>query len=133
MDDLNVLASITQTAAAAFAPFISAAHPAFFGLESYSQFERPVSLHRVFEQAEYIKWNALRQQEDVRFVGLTLPHVLMRLPYEDDTIRPDMFRFREDVEGPDTSKSLWGNAAYAFARWWFARSSIRAGWRKSAA
>ena len=38
----------------------------------------------------------------------------MRLPYEDDGSRVDGFRFREEVAGPDRSKYLWGNAAYAF-------------------
>jgi type VI secretion system protein ImpD len=127
VDDLNVLSSLTQVAAAAFAPFITAADPALFGLESYSQFDRPTSLHRVFEQAEYIKWNALRQMEDSRFVGLTLPRVLMRLPHEDDTTRSDMFRFREDVEGPDTRKYLWGNAAFAFGAV-VIRAFVDSGW-----
>jgi len=50
-----------------------------------------------------------------RFVGMTLPRVLMRLPYRDDGSRIDGFRFREEVEDPDRAGHLWGNAVYAFA------------------
>src|SRR5262249_8403633 len=61
-----------------------------------------------------LKWRAFRGSEDARFVGLTLPRVLMRLPYPDGAPRVDGVRFREDVEKPDGSRYLWGHAAYAF-------------------
>lgn len=115
IDDLSVLGSIAQVAAASFSPFVSAAHPSLFGLDDFAQLERPMSLPRIFEQLEYIKWNALRDSEDARFLGLALPRVLMRTPYVNSTARSDGFCFREEVEGPDCSGYLWGNAAYAFA------------------
>jgi type VI secretion system protein ImpD len=113
-ENLETLARISQTAAAAFAPFVAAAHPALLDLETFGDLERPLNLARTFEQPEYIKWRAFRETEDARFVGLTLPRVLMRLPYRDDGSRLDGFRFREDVEARDRSRYLWGNAAYAF-------------------
>ncbi|MBN2490937.1 MAG: type VI secretion system contractile sheath large subunit [Planctomycetes bacterium] len=113
-DDIALLGSISQVAAASFAPFIAAAHPALFGLESFTQLEGPLHLHRIFEQQDYARWQGLRESEDSRFVGLVLPRVVVRLPYEDDGSREDRFRFREDVAGPDAGKYLWGNAAYAF-------------------
>ena len=114
VDDMAALTSISRVAAAAFAPFITSADPAMFGLESFADLELPLNLAGNFEQAEYLKWRGFRATEDSRFVGLTVPHVLMRLPYEDDGSRVDGFQFREDVEGPDRSKYLWGSAAYAF-------------------
>ena len=57
---------------------------------------------------------ALRDSEDARFVGLTLPHILLRLPYIDDNYRVDGFCFHEEVGHPDRSEYLWGNAAFAF-------------------
>ena len=113
-DDLAVLTRIAAVAAAAFAPFLAAAHPALLDLTSFRELDRPLNLARTFEQVEYLKWRALRQMEDARFVGLVLPRVLMRLPYGDDPGRVDGFRFREDVEGPDCDRYLWGNAVYAF-------------------
>jgi type VI secretion system ImpC/EvpB family protein len=101
-------------AAAAFAPFIAAAHPSLLDLESFTELERPGNLARTFEQPDYLKWRAFRRSEDARFVGLTLPRVLMRLPYPDGGPRADGFRFREEVVRPDRSQYLWGNAAYAF-------------------
>ncbi|MGQ9575800.1 MAG: type VI secretion system contractile sheath large subunit [Thermoguttaceae bacterium] len=114
VDDMAVLKAISGVAAAAFAPFIAAAHPAMFGLNDFSSLEQPLHLSRTFDQLEYLKWEELRRSEDSRFLGLTLPRVLMRLPYEDDGSRLDGFRFREDVSGPGREKYLWGSAVYAF-------------------
>ena len=72
-DDVETLLKISSVAAAAFAPFITGVHPSFFGLDSFTELERPLNLSRTFEQLEYLKWRALRQSEDARFVGLTLP------------------------------------------------------------
>jgi type VI secretion system ImpC/EvpB family protein len=113
-DDVAALAAIAAVAAAAFAPFIAAAHPALLDLEAFAELERPGNLARTFEQPEYLKWRAFRRTEDARFVGLTLPRVLMRLPYPDGAPRVDGFRFREAIEKPDRSQYLWGNAVYAF-------------------
>ena len=114
VDDLATLKAISGVAAAAFAPFVTAAHPALFGLNEFATLEQPLNLPRTFDQLEYLKWQEFRTSEDSRFVGLVLPRVLMRLPYEDDGTRADGFRFREEVTGPDREKYLWGSAAYAF-------------------
>jgi type VI secretion system ImpC/EvpB family protein len=113
-DDLEALRSISATAAAAFAPFVAAAHPSLLELTSFSSLERPLDLGRTYAQIEFVKWRSLRDSEDSRFVALTLPRVLMRLPYTEDSGRVDGFRFHEDVSAPDRSGYLWGNAAYAF-------------------
>jgi type VI secretion system ImpC/EvpB family protein len=126
-DDIGTLTGISQVAAAAFAPFISSAHPSMFGLDHYSEMDRPLRLSQSFEQANFIKWRAFRDTEDSRFVGLTLPRILMRTPYEDDGSRVDGFRYQEDVAGPDHRKYLWGNPAYAFAGV-LVRSFAESGW-----
>jgi type VI secretion system ImpC/EvpB family protein len=126
-DDVAALAAIAAVAAAAFAPFIAAAHPALLDLEAFGELERPGNLARTFEQPEYLKWRALRRSEDARFVGLTLPRVLMRLPYPDGAPRVDGFRFREEVSKPDRSQYLWGSAAYAFGAV-LIRAFARSGW-----
>jgi type VI secretion system protein ImpD len=88
--------------------------PAFLGLDSFTELGQPLDLSAIFRQAEYTRWQAFRETEDSRFVGLTLPKVLMRLPYQDDGSRSEQFRYEEQVEGPDSSRYLWGNAAYAY-------------------
>jgi len=110
-DDVEALTRISGVAAAAFAPFIAAVHPSMFGLDDFSTLGQPLNLSATFEQLEYLKWRAFRDTDDARYVGLTLPRVLMRLPYDDDGSRTDGFIYREDVAGPDRSRYLWGNAA----------------------
>jgi type VI secretion system ImpC/EvpB family protein len=114
-DDVGAVMNIAAVSAAAFAPFIAGVHPSFFDLTSFSELERPLNLPRTFEQVEYLKWRAFRHSEDARFIALTLPRILLRLPYRDDGSRNDRFRYREEVEDPSQELYLWGNACYAFA------------------
>ncbi len=114
VDDLATLKAISGVAAAAFAPFVAAAHPSLFGMNEFATLEQPLNLPRTFDQLEYLKWQEFRASEDSRFVGLALPRVLMRLPYEENSRAARGFRFHEDVAGPDRGKYLWGNAVYAF-------------------
>lgn len=114
VDDVATLSRISEVAAAAFCPFISAAAPELFALDEFRLFEQPISVAPVFRQPDYIKWQSFRESEDAQFVGLTIPRVLMRLPYDDDGGRRDGFRFEERVGGADADHYLWGNAAYAF-------------------
>jgi type VI secretion system protein ImpC len=112
-EDIELLERISQTAAAAHAPFLSAASPEFFNLESFAQLDAPRDLAKVFDTTEYAKWKSFRQSEDSRYVGLTCPRVLGRLPYGKDTKQVEAFRYEENVDGSDHSKYLWTNAAYS--------------------
>jgi type VI secretion system protein ImpD len=127
IDDVSVLTAVSHVAAAAFAPFIAGVHPSMFGLDHFTDLERPLNLSRSFEQVEYLKWKAFRDTEDSRFTGLTMPRVLMRLPYEDTGDRVDGFRFHEDIARPNQSQYLWGSAAYAFGAV-LIRSYSESGW-----
>ena len=98
------------------APFIAAATPALFNFESFTELAGPRDLEKIFDNEAYLKWNMFRKSDDSRYVGLCLPHVLMRLPYGKDTTPVEEFDYEENVDGRDHSKYLWGNAAYAFAR-----------------
>jgi len=113
--DLSVIEKMSNVAAAAHAPFIAAADPRLFNLKSFSQLGEPRDISKIFDSVEYTKWRSFRESEDSRYVGLCLPHVLMRQPYGRDTVPVDSFDFVEDVDGKDHQKYLWGNAAYAFA------------------
>jgi type VI secretion system ImpC/EvpB family protein len=126
-DDMTTLRSIGQVAAAAFCPFITGTSPAMFGLDDFSKLEQRLDHAKTMEQIDYVKWRAFRDSEDARFVGLALPRVLMRTPFEDDGTRIDRFTFREDVAGLDRSKYLWGNAAYAFGAV-LVRAYAQSGW-----
>jgi type VI secretion system ImpC/EvpB family protein len=114
-DDVAALKALAAVAAAAFAPFITGCDPSILGFESFRDLTGEVALDTVFQQAEYIRWQSLRQVEDARFLGLCLPKILMRRPWWDDPSRAAPFRFREDREYEADNGYLWGNAAFAFA------------------
>jgi len=111
--DMSLLEKISEVAAAAHAPFISAASPRMFNWDAFTELGGPRDLSKIFTSAEYVKWKSFRESEDSRYVGLTLPHILMRLPYGSETIPVEEFNFEEDVDGTDHKKYLWGNAAFA--------------------
>jgi type VI secretion protein, EvpB/VC_A0108 family len=112
-EDMYLLEEISHVAAAAHAPFISAASPELFGWDSFTEMSGPRDLAKIFDTVEYAKWKSFRASEDSRYVGLTLPHVLGRLPYGPDTTPVEEFNFVESVDGRDHNKYLWMNAAYA--------------------
>jgi type VI secretion system protein ImpC len=111
--DLTLLEKVSEVAAAAHAPFLSAASPNMFNWDSFTELSGPRDLAKIFQSVDYAKWKSFRESEDSRYVALTLPHVLMRLPYGKANVPVDSFDFEEEVDGTDHDKYLWGNAAYA--------------------
>ena len=112
-EDIELLERIAQVAAAAHAPFLSAAKADFFNLDSFSSLDAPRDLGKIFDTTEYAKWKSFRQSEDSRYVGLCLPRTLARLPYGKETKPVDGFAYEENVDGSDANKYLWSNAAYS--------------------
>ncbi len=116
--DVSLLQSISRVAAAAHAPFIASASPEMFGWKSFAPMQDKTSLSEIFDPSldpSYAPWRAFRESEDSRYVGLCLPHILLREPYRPEPKKEGLFVFEEDVHGTDGSKFLWGNAAYALA------------------
>jgi len=113
LDDIATLDGIAQIAAASFAPFIASASSELFGVDDFSTLGMPLNLQTIFGQQEYIKWRALRDKADSRFVVLAVPRILMRLPYR---TRPGSYKgiyFYEKSHASGMNNYLWGNAAYA--------------------
>src|SRR5690606_25908991 len=100
-------------AAAAHAPFLTAASPEMFNLESFTQLDAPRDLAKIFDTTEYAKWKSFRDSDDSRYVALTAPRMLLREPYGKATVPIEAFDYEEHVDGTDHSNYLWGNAAYA--------------------
>lgn len=114
-DDIATLEGLAQIAAAAFSPFIASASSDLFGMDDFSGLGMPIKLQNIFVQTEYIRWRALREKVDSRFVGLTLPKILVRRPYQ---TKPGSYKglyFYEQSTKTNNSNYLWGNACYAFA------------------
>jgi type VI secretion system protein ImpC len=112
-EDLELLEKVSNVAAAAHAPFLTAASANLMNMDSFTQLDQPRDIAKIFDTTEYAKWKGFRQSDDSKYVGLCVPHVLMRLPYGRDTTPVDAFNYEEGVDGTDHSKYLWGNAAYA--------------------
>ncbi len=114
-EDMYFLDQMSHVAAAAHAPFISAASPELMGLDTFTDLGKPRDMAKVFDTVEYAKWKSFRESEDSRYVALTLPRFLGRLPFDPkDGNTTEGFNFVEDIDGTDHSKYLWVNAAYAF-------------------
>jgi type VI secretion system protein ImpC len=111
--DVEILAGMGQIASAAHAPFISAAGPTLMNMDSWQQLSDPRDLTKIFQTAEYAPWRSLRQSEDSRYIGLTAPRFLARLPYGAKTSPVEDFDFEEDTEGANHSSYVWSNSAYA--------------------
>jgi len=84
-EDMALLEGMSHIAAQAHAPFVSAASPDLFNLEGYQQLDAPRDLAKIFDSTEYAKWKSFRMSEDSRYVALTLPRTLGRLPYGAET------------------------------------------------
>lgn len=74
-EDMYFVEQMAHIAAAAHAPFIGAAAPGLFGLDSYTDLGKPRDLAKVFDTVEYAKWKSFRDSEDSRYVGLALPRL----------------------------------------------------------
>ncbi len=112
--DVKLLQYVAAVSAMAHAPFVAAAGPKFFGVDSFQELPNLKDLHAIFEAPQYTKWQGFRETEDARYVALTCPRFLLRLPYGPDTLPVKAFNYQEDVS-QSHDRYLWGNTAFAFA------------------
>jgi len=112
--DVELLQKCASIAAMSHAPFITNAGPQFFGADSYTEMPKLKDLKSLFEGPQYARWHSFRESEDSRYVGLTLPRFLLRLPYGEGTIPVKSFNFNEDVSA-DHDKYLWGPSSLTMA------------------
>lgn len=112
--DVKLMQFMSSVGAISHAPVIASAGPKMFGCEKYEDIANLKDLESIFEGPKYAKWNAFRETEDARYMGLTVPRFLLRIPYGPETVPVKSFNYNEATEG-DTDKYLWGNAAYTLA------------------
>ncbi|HEX8601831.1 MAG TPA: type VI secretion system contractile sheath large subunit, partial [Pseudoduganella sp.] len=113
--DVELLTSMAKVAAAAHAPFISAAAPSVMLMESWNELANPRDLTKIFQTPEHAAWRSFRESEDSRYVGLAMPRFLARQPYGAKTDPVAEFDFEEDTSAPGSKNYTWANAAYAMA------------------
>ncbi|MBF0466348.1 MAG: type VI secretion system contractile sheath large subunit [Nitrospirae bacterium] len=112
--DVKLLQYLASVGAMAHSPFISSAGPKFFGVDDFSKLPNLKDLKAIFEGPQYVKWNSFRESEDSRYIGLTLPKFLLRLPYSQEDNPVKAFVYNESVT-KSHNNYLWGNASFAFA------------------
>ncbi len=113
--DVKLLGNIAAVAAGAHAPFITAANPTVMQMDSWNELSNPRDLTKIFGTPEYAAWRSLRESEDSRYLGLTMPRFLSRLPYGAKTEPVEEFNFEEDTSLPESGAYTWANSAYAMA------------------
>lgn len=122
-DDIGMLRNLSGIAAAGFCPVISAASAPLFGFDSWTELSKPRDLAKIFDSGEYTSWRGFRESDDSRFVALTLPRSLSRLPYGPLTNPIEEFNFEEAPLGASQKTTMrlehdhyaWMNSAYVLA------------------
>ncbi|MCC7335862.1 MAG: type VI secretion system contractile sheath large subunit [Pirellulaceae bacterium] len=110
-DDMAMLRSFSQVAAAAFCPIVLNASPNMFGHDDYGQMQATVDYEKIHQDLSFLSWRSFRETEDSRFIGLAMPRMLLRRQYADRTDREGDFPYVERINGHEDC--LWGGAAFA--------------------
>jgi type VI secretion system protein ImpC len=112
--DVKLMRYMSAVGAISHAPVIASAGPEMFGVEKYEDIANLKDLQSIFEGPKYAKWSSFRETEDARYLGLTVPRFLLRVPYGPDTVPVKAFNYQEGANG-STDNYLWGAASFAFA------------------
>lgn len=113
-DDIDMLQKMSNVAASAFAPFITAPSANLFGFDDWTELSKPRDLAKIFDTTEYIKWNAFRDTEDSRFVVMAMPRTLARLPYGALTKPVEEFSYEEVALGSSGESIAVGHENYCW-------------------
>jgi type VI secretion system protein ImpC len=124
--DVKFMTRMAKIGSAAHSPFIAAAAPKIMGLKSWEDLPAPASLAKKMSTDDFAGWRTLRDSEDSRYLALTLPRFMARLPYGADTLPVEGFDFEEDLRPPvedavtapgesEHDNYVWANSAYALA------------------
>jgi type VI secretion system protein ImpC len=109
--DIQLLSYAASVASMSHAPFLAATGKGFFGIDEWRYFPDVTDIKSIFDTPRLARWNSFRESENARYVGLTLPGFLLRLPYNEDAAVVSAFNFTEKTESED--HFCWGNTAFA--------------------
>ena len=114
--DIQFLRDISSVASMAHAPFLASAGPGLLDLDSFTELDRPIDIAKIFDTSEMASWNSLRDSADSRYLALTAPRTLVRLPWGPDTAPVEGMDFVEEVDDGDHGKYLWGPSSWSPGR-----------------
>jgi type VI secretion system protein ImpC len=112
--DMKLLQYMAALGSMSHTPFISGVGPEFFGINSFEELPNIKDFKSTFESPKYTKWRSLRESEDARYIGLTAPRFLLRVPYEPNEHPIKSFNYTENVSSSH-EHYLWGNTSFLFA------------------
>ena len=126
-DDAAALVRISKLSAAAKAPFVSHVRPDIFGVHSLAAHPDPREWEMSTNFDAGALWATLRGLPEAKYLGMTMPRFLARLPYGADTEPLEAFSFEEFADGPNHEEYLWANACFVVATL-MAQSYSEYGW-----
>jgi type VI secretion system protein ImpC len=113
IQDVSILTEMSKIAAAAHSPFVAAAAPGLLQMDNWNELGNPRDVSKIFTSTEYVFWRRLRESNDSRYLALTLPRFLARVPYGPKTHPVEEFGFIEKVDPDRSDDFCWANSAYA--------------------
>ncbi|MBI4002119.1 MAG: type VI secretion system contractile sheath large subunit, partial [Nitrospira defluvii] len=112
-EDVELLERIANVSQEAGAPFLAAASPRMVGCSSFGAVPDPDSWQDPAKQPEdHQRWQRLRQMNEASYLGLSLPRMLLRMPFGRETEPISACTFEEVAGGPDHEDYCWGNPIF---------------------
>ncbi len=118
VENVTLLTHMAQLGAAACCPFLTAASPELLGLQHWSDLNTPRDLTSFVDSSSHAAWNRFRDSENARYVVLTGPRTLARLPLTGYRRENAEFQFNElafdsEESFPELNTRLcWMNTAF---------------------
>jgi type VI secretion system protein ImpD/type VI secretion system protein ImpC len=112
-DDVAALTRLAAVAAAAFAPMLVGAAPALLGVDQFTDLSGVADPAPNLAGPEYQRWKRLSTLDDSRFLAVTLPRFLVRLPWTERAERHWGFRYSEIA--PGAAEMVFASAGYLVA------------------
>ncbi len=113
-EDVEMLERIAKVSQEAGAPFLAAASPSIVGCSSFGAVPDPDAWQDPAKQQEdHQRWQRLRQMNEASYLGLSLPRMLLRMPFGRETEPISACTFEEVAGGPDHEDYCWGNPIFA--------------------
>ena len=118
-ESVALLRYVGSVAAAAHAPFIAELDPKILGYSSFETLNEGRPVAAGFDSPVYNSWNTFRDSDDSRYVALTMPKTLARVPYGAASCPVKGFNYEEFQASSDGERRpssindlVWSSAAY---------------------
>jgi type VI secretion system protein ImpC len=115
VDDVAALMRVAEACADSDTPFIAQASAKILGVESLADAPDPREWRfSEVDSAEKL-WTMLRDLPEAAYLGLTIPRLMLRMPYGEKNDPTENFSFEELDAAPVHNQYLWANSIFACA------------------